>query len=173
MRAMRATPGQLPAGPGWAYEMCWRGTRLLVDVTAGAVVVTDDADSDDVTARYPELVVMSADLPDSRLDGLVVTVGEAPMSFVAIDLLRLYGVDLGPRSFAERRSTLERLGSARTVLTVSPAFDDLAATVAAARQHALPGVIAKRLASTYRPGPAGGDWVEHRFAAGPRPIRPA
>jgi bifunctional non-homologous end joining protein LigD len=79
--------------------------------------------------------------------------------FLVLDLLRLYGVDLADRPFRERRRSLERLAAAHPAWTVPPAFDDAAATLAAADRHGLRGVVAKRLDSPYRPGVSSPDWV--------------
>ena len=51
-------------------------------------------------------------------------VAQAPVSFIAFDLLRLYGVDLTARPLSERRATLERLAADYPQWTVSPSFDD-------------------------------------------------
>lgn len=164
VRAMRAASGVLPDGPGWAYEMRWEGPRLLVDITRNRVVARD-GDERDVTIRYPELVTMSADIDDALIDGHLVSVGDAPVSFVVTDLLRLYGVDLRMRSYRERRRSLDQLASGHPLLTISPSFDDPSATEAAARQHGLAGVVAKRVTSAYSPGTTSTEWIEHRFPA--------
>ena len=46
---------------------------------------------------------------------------------------------------------------------MSPSFDDGPATEAAAREHGLEGVVAKRVTSRYRPGVRGPDWLKLRF----------
>ncbi len=89
---------------------------------------------------------------------------ECPVSFIAFDLLRLYGVDLTGRPLAQRRATLARHAADHPQWTVSPLFDDGPATEAAARQHGLEGVVAKRLEGTYRPGTRAADWVKVKFA---------
>ena len=166
MRAMSATPGELPAGPGWAYEMGWDGPRVLVEVTGGEVRVLDAAAAVTEwtgTGSAPALG-WAHGVGDALVDGHLIRLAgpDAPV-FVAGDLLRLYGVDLRDRTYAERRDTLERLAAARPALTVSPRFDDAAATDAAARQHGLPGVVAKRLDSRYVSGRRSPDWIERRF----------
>ena len=162
MQAMRATPGPLPTGPGWAYEMSWDGPRLQVDVTRERVIARDD-DGHDVTLQLPELLTMTAGLDDALFDGYLVSVGDAPVSFVISDLLRLYGVGLCPRSYRERRRSLTRLAESHPLLTISPSFDDADAMVLAARHHGLAGVIAKRWESAYSPATRSPEWIEHRF----------
>jgi bifunctional non-homologous end joining protein LigD len=166
VRAMSATSGDLPAGPGWAYEMSWPGPRLFLDVT-GRLVRVLDQDDRDVTRDWPELVAMSADIDDALIEGhLVVVEPDAPIAFVCSDLLRLYGVDLAARPYADRRGSLARLAAAHPLLTVSPLFDDAQATEVAAREHGLDGVVAKRLNSRYRAGVTSPDWIRHTFTNG-------
>jgi bifunctional non-homologous end joining protein LigD len=148
-------PGRLPAGPQWAYEVKWDGIRVLADAHEGRVRLTTRGGRDVVTA-FPELDVLSG-LPDVLLDGEVIAMDaagrpsfpalaerihvldrrrakalsrKAPVTFVAFDVLRLYGVDLTGRTFAERRATLERLDLPAGLVTVSPLYDDGAALLA-------------------------------------------
>ncbi|MEP6851461.1 MAG: hypothetical protein ABJA87_02180 [bacterium] len=161
VRAMRATRGDLPVGAGWAYEMCWAGTRLLLDVTADGVRA--EADGRDVTDVHADRLDALSDLPDAVVDGVLVEAAQLPGGFVVVDLLRLYGVELTARTYWERRRSLDRLAEARPDLAVSPAFDDGPATVHAAQANRLPGVLAKRWDSVYRPGGPSPEWVEYRF----------
>jgi bifunctional non-homologous end joining protein LigD len=189
---MLATAGSvLPSGPGWAYEFKWDGVRALVSVTAGAVQITSRL-GNDVTVAYPELAGLSAGIEDALIDGEIVAFDEGrpsfgrlqlrmhvrvarqaaqlaadvPVSFIAFDLLRLYGVDLTDRPFAERRATLERLATDYPQWTVSPSFDDGRATEQAAQAHGLEGVVAKRVTSRYRPGTRTAEWVKVKFRQG-------
>ncbi len=189
---MLATAGSvLPSGPGWAYEFKWDGVRALVSVTAGAVQITSRL-GNDVTVAYPELAGLGAGIEDALIDGEIVAFDEGrpsfgrlqlrmhvrvarqaaqlaadvPVSFIAFDLLRLYGVDLTDRPFAERRATLERLATDYPQWTVSPSFDDGRATEQAAQAHGLEGVVAKRVTSRYRPGTRTAQWVKVKFRQG-------
>jgi bifunctional non-homologous end joining protein LigD len=189
MKPMLATPvATLPDGAGWAFEFKWDGVRALLDVSAGGVRL-HSRNGNDITAAYPELVSLAADAGDALVDGEIVALAgglpsfellqtrmhvrdakqarelalSAPVTFVAFDLLRRYGVDLTGRPYVDRRATLDRLVAERPAWTISPFFDDGAATLAAARQHGLEGVVAKRLAAPYRPGSRGTDWVKLRF----------
>lgn len=179
---------QLPTEPGWAFEFKWDGVRALIDVSDQGVTIHSRA-GNDVTAAYPELVTLANDVDDALLDGEIVTFKagapsfellqsrmhvrsaaearrlalDAPVTFVAFELLRRYGVDLSGRPYAERRATLERWAAERPDWTISPVFDDGAATVAAARQHGLEGVVAKRLDAPYRAGTRSPNWRKLRF----------
>jgi bifunctional non-homologous end joining protein LigD len=178
----------LPVGSGWAYEFKWDGVRVLADVKEGRVRLTSRA-GNDVTAAYPEVVALAATVEDALVDGEIVALAggrpsfaalqarmhlrspaevrrlaaEAPVTLVAFDLLRRYGVDLTPRPWAERRATLDRFAADHPEWTISPAFDDGPATQAAAREHGMEGVMAKRIASPYRPGLRSPDWLKLRF----------
>ena len=186
---MLASAGPLPTGPGWAYELKWDGVRALVDVSpAGMRIVSRRGN--EVTPAYPELAGLAQVAPDVLLDGEVVAFREGrpsfaalqsrmhvrstaqarrlaaqtPVMYLAFDVLRLYGVDLTARPYTERRATLERLGVDGPQWTVPPSFDDGPATLAAAEQNGLEGVVAKRLAAPYRPGARTTDWVKVRRA---------
>jgi bifunctional non-homologous end joining protein LigD len=143
----------------------------------------------DVTVAYPEVVTLAREAEDALVDGEIVALAggrpsfpalqsrmhlrspaevrrvaaEAPVTLVAFDVLRRYGVDLAPRPWTERRATLDRFAADHSGWTVSPAFDDGAATEAAAREHGMEGVMAKRVASPYRPGVRSPDWLKLRF----------
>jgi bifunctional non-homologous end joining protein LigD len=144
----------------------------------------------EVTPAYPELAGLADVIPDVLLDGEVVAFREGrpsfaalqprmhvrsasqarrlaaqtPVMYLAFDILRLYGVDLTARPYAERRATLDRLGVDGPHWTVPPSFDDGPATLAAAEQNGLEGVVAKRLTAPYRPGARTADWVKVRRA---------
>lgn len=188
---MLATPGALPTGPGWVFEVKWDGMRLLADVA------TDDGiprvrlltrSGRDVSANFPELARLDLIAPDVVLDGEVVmldggvpsfaalaermhgTVSAAraharPVTFLVFDVVRLYGVDLAPRPLHERRATLERLDtSAVPAVSLSPLYTDGAALLAATAQQGMEGIVAKRADSPYRPGRRSPSWlkVTHR-----------
>jgi bifunctional non-homologous end joining protein LigD len=186
---MLASPGPLPTEPGWAYELKWDGVRALVDVSPDGLKIISRR-GNEVTPAYPELAGITAVCPDMLLDGEVVAFREGrpsfatlqsrmhvrsaaqarrlaahtPVMFLAFDVLRLYGVDLTARPYTERRATLERLGVDGPHWTVPPVFDDGPATLAAADQNGLEGVVAKRLTAPYRPGTRSTDWVKVRRA---------
>lgn len=185
---MLATAGPLPTGPGWAYEFKWDGVRTLVDVGPSGLVLVSRL-GNEVTAAYPELAGLAGIAEDVLLDGEVVSfvdgrpsfsalqgrmhvraaaharrlAAAAPVTYLVFDVLRLYGVDLTGRPFAERRATLERLAPGGPHWTVSPIFDDGPATAQAAAENGLEGVVAKKLTSTYRPGCRTAEWVKVRY----------
>jgi bifunctional non-homologous end joining protein LigD len=184
---MLATPGALPNGPEWVFEVKWDGMRLLADVADGRVRLTSRSERD-VTPNFPELAELTRLAPDVLLDGEVVLleggvpsftallerihapvlprrVQERPVTYMVFDVLRLYGVSLLERPFEERRATLERLDlAAIPVLSLSPTYTDGLALLEATRQRGMEGVVAKRRDGVYRPGRRGPGWtkVTHR-----------
>jgi bifunctional non-homologous end joining protein LigD len=189
VQPMLATAGTLPTGRDWAYEFKWDGVRTLVDSSTSGFTLTSRL-GNDVTVAYPELAGLAEVADDVLLDGEVVSLvdgrpsffalqgrmhvrkaaearrlaAKAPVTYLAFDVLRLYGVDLTARTFAERRATLERLEVAGPHWTVSPLFDDGPATAQAATENGLEGVVAKRLSSVYRAGQRTNDWIKVRFS---------
>ena len=177
---MLATPGDLPTGPGWIYEVKWDGMRLLADVADGRVELRSRSGRD-VTANFPELAGLAQLAPDVLLDGEVVLLEHGvpsfhaladrmqtpnpaptrPVTLMAFDVLRLYGVPLLSRTFAERRATLERLDvTAVPNLALSPIYTDGPALFAATAQRGMEGVVAKRGDGVYRPGTRSPGWVK-------------
>lgn len=178
----------LPTGPGWAYEFKWDGVRVLLDATERGARLTSRA-GNDVSGGYPEVAAQAADVGDALFDGEIVAfvdgrpsferlqarmhlrgkaevaraATECPVTYVLFDVLRRYGVNLTARPYAERRATLERFVAEHPDWTLSPSFDDGAATEAVARAHGLEGVVAKRVDSPYRPGQRSDDWRKLRF----------
>jgi bifunctional non-homologous end joining protein LigD len=184
---MLATPGALPEGPEWLFEVKWDGMRVLADVSDGHVRLSSRSERD-VTANFPELAELTKLAPDVQLDGEVVLLEDGvpsfaaladrmhgpvvprvaqarPVTFVVFDVLRLYGVPLLDRPLDERRGTLERLDlAAVSVLSLSPAYTAGPALLEATRQRGMEGVVAKRRDSVYRPGRRSPSWrkVTHR-----------
>jgi bifunctional non-homologous end joining protein LigD len=183
--------GTLPSGDGWAYEFKWDGVRALLDVSdRGARLISRLGN--DVSAGYPELIAQAADIGDGLFDGEIVAfvdgrpsferlqqrmhlrgksevarmATECPVTYVLFDVLRRYGVDVTARPYTERRATLERFIEDHPDWTLSPSFDDGSATEEVARAHGLEGVVAKRVASRYRPGVRSDDWRKLRFVQG-------
>jgi bifunctional non-homologous end joining protein LigD len=188
VKPMLAVAGALPTGTGWAFECKWDGVRALADLTTDGMQITGRSERP-ITTNYPELYHLADACPDALLDGEIVAFADGrpsfgalqprmhvsdpaaarklaattPVTFLIFDVLRLYGVDLTARPYAERRETLERIGLDGAAWTVPPAFDDGAATLKASRAQGLEGVVAKRATSRYRPGARSADWVKVRL----------
>lgn len=184
---MLATPGALPTDPGWVFEVKWDGMRLLADVRDGVVRLLTRGGRD-VSGSFPELTALHTIAPDLLLDGEVVLLDRGvpsfaalterihgavsparaaarPVTYMAFDVLRLYGVDLTGRPLQERRGTLERLDLTPVpAVSLSPAYTDGGALLAATEQRGMAGIVAKRADSDYAPGRRTA-WVEvtHRL----------
>jgi bifunctional non-homologous end joining protein LigD len=189
MKPMLATPADLPTGAGWAYEFKWDGVRAIAVLSGGAARFYARSGAE-ITAAYPELAPVAGQVSDAVLDGEVVVFDEAgrpsftalaermhvrdrnraaqlaarvPVTYMIFDLLVLNGVELAGRPYVERRTTLDALAASGLIgphWLVPPMFPDGPATMAAARENELEGVVAKRLNSVYRPGLRSPDWVK-------------
>ncbi|GHJ57019.1 ATP-dependent DNA ligase [Nonomuraea sp. TT08I-71] len=185
LKPMLAMTGQLPAGDGWAYEFKWDGVRALADISRGHPRLYARSGVE-ITTAYPELIPLAEQVDDALLDGEVVLFTDGQPSFTALaermhvrnavkaarlaatvpvtymifDVLRLRGADLTGRPYRERREILESLGLGAARWAVPPVFGDGPATYAAAGEHGLEGVMAKRVDAVYRPGVRSPDWVK-------------
>jgi bifunctional non-homologous end joining protein LigD len=186
---MLATPtpvaGQLPRGREWAFEVKWDGIRALADASDGHLRLLTRGGAD-VADAFPELSVLTG-VSDALLDGEVVAMDAAgrpsfgvlaerihvrsraraaelarrvPATYVVFDVLRLYGVDLTSRPYAERRATLERLELPPGPVQLSPVYDDGDALLAATLEQGLEGVVSKRRSAPYLPGRRSTDWLK-------------
>lgn len=180
---MLATPGVLPVGAQWCYEVKWDGMRLGIDVTGGMLRLTSRTGRD-MTPNFPELAGLAGVADDVLLDGEVVLMVDGVPSFAALserfhsaptaaevrarpvalmlfDVLRLYGVPLLDRPLDERRETLTRLDLASAPnVQLSPTWDNGQVLYEVTRDKGLEGVIAKRRDSLYRPGLRSTDWIK-------------
>jgi len=86
-----------------------------------------------------------------------------PVTYMIFDVLTANGNDIRSVPYAQRREWLEgleeRLGGAGRWV-VPPRFEDGPATLKAAQELTLEGIVAKRLDSTYRPGLRSPDWIK-------------
>ncbi|MDQ1745376.1 MAG: bifunctional non-ous end joining protein LigD [Pseudonocardiales bacterium] len=187
---MLATPGSQPIGKDWQHEVKWDGMRVLADIGPSGLRLVSRTGRD-VTVSFPELVSVTGTVKDALIDGEIIALREGvpsfaaladrmhvgderrarelaesqPVTVMAFDLLRLYGVDLTQRPLTERRTSLDRLSLPETTWRTSPVYDDGPALLAATLDQGLEGVVAKRRRSTYQPGRRSPDWIKtaHRF----------
>lgn len=183
---MRAVAGRLPRSQGWGYEMRWDGVRAVGFVVGGRLRLAD-AGGAELTGRFPELRPLGEALAPTEcvLDGEIVLFRDGrldasgladraaltdaarsrrlgqrrPVTYLVNDLLYADGESTLDLPYAERRERLERLGIAGDAWQVPPYFpDDGKAALATSREQGLPGVVAKKLDSPYRPGETSRDW---------------
>jgi bifunctional non-homologous end joining protein LigD len=184
---MLATAGELPEDDArWGYEFKWDGVRAVAAVHGGMLGLTSRKGTD-ITVRYPEVAALPAALAghDAVLDGEIVAMdaagrpdfgalqnrmhrtgaevprmaAEKPVTYLVFDLLSWDGEDLLGVPYAERRERLDSLGIAGHRWVSTPWFAGGGAQVlAASEENGLEGVVAKRLASAYRPGVRSPEW---------------
>ena len=186
MRPMlAATASGIPAGPEWVHEVKWDGMRILAEVASGRLRLWSRTERE-VTVAFPELAALADLGHDVLLDGEVVVMVDSvpsfealaerlhvqdrrkaatlaarrPASYLVFDLLRLDGIDLIGRPFAQRRASLEALGLAGPHWQVPPTFTDGATLLAATAEQGLEGVVSKRLDAPYRPGRRSDAWLK-------------
>ncbi|TVP77569.1 MAG: ATP-dependent DNA ligase [Puniceicoccaceae bacterium] len=182
----------------WQIEWKWDGIRAQLIKRDGAVVIWSRGEAL-VTEQFPEVVEAAADWPDSVvLDGELLvwsgaddrpapfselqrrlgrkTVGpklrrEAPVIFMAYDLLELAGEDLRERSGAERRNRLEAwarevsgAGFRLSPLITADSWAALAELREASRSRRVEGLMLKRKTAAYHTGRKKGDWWKWKVA---------
>ncbi|NUS63525.1 MAG: DNA ligase [Saccharothrix sp.] len=186
---MLASPGQLPTGPGWAFEFKWDGVRAVAYVRGGRVRAMTRNDLE-VSATYPEVGALTTLLGEHEavLDGEIVALGarkqpdfgrlqsrmhvarpgadllvRVPVVYYVFDLLHVDGRSLLGVPYAQRREELAALGlDGRAEVRVPPSFTDVDGSdvLAVAEDYGLEGVVAKRVTSRYEPGRRSTAWVK-------------
>ena len=186
MRPMLATPTPtIPSGDRWRHEVKWDGMRVLADVSDGQLRLFSRTERD-VTVAFPELRGLAHEYADMLLDGEIVALRggtpsfsamaerwhvtdvrkaarlaeETPVTLMAFDLLRLYGVELLARRWEDRRSTLERLELSQPRWQTPPTFTDGLLLHAATKEQGLEGIVSKRVDSPYVPGLRSPLWLK-------------
>jgi bifunctional non-homologous end joining protein LigD len=174
---MLATPGVLPRGAAWAYEVKWDGFRAIVSSENGLEIRSRRGWS--MTDRLPELAALPTGLV---LDGELVAIDDdgrpsfpllvsrllhrrpaIPVTFVVFDVLHVEDHDTMCLPYDERRALLEALDLNGPAWQTPDTFDDGPALLASIIEQGLEGVVAKRRESTYRPGERG--WIKAKNRA--------
>jgi bifunctional non-homologous end joining protein LigD len=186
---MLAILGDRPfSGREWLFEIKYDGVRVLAE-RAGDALELFGRNGQRVTPRYPEVASALRALPVDRfvLDGELVAFdgagrpsfqrlqgrmhldrptdierlrGMVPVAAVFFDCLALDGRDLRRLPLVERKDLLARLVPPRgTVFYGDHVASRGEAFFAAAEEHGLEGIVAKRRASPYRAGRTR-DWVK-------------
>ena len=188
-------PSSLGARPEWMAEWKWDGIRAQLVRRGGATYIWSRGE-ELVTERFPEILAGATHLPDGTvLDGELLAfrdqvlpfavlqkrigrqkltpsiLSDAPVAFMAYDLLEEGGADLRERPLSERRARLEALldRAAAPALLASPVvegagWEDLARVREEARARNVEGLMLKRLSSPYRTGRRRGDWWKWKIA---------
>jgi len=179
---MKAVLGSLPSAAHddeWAYEVKWDGYRTLAFVDDGVLRVQSSSGLD-VTSKYPELTGLAGavNAPSAILDGELVVLDasgrtsfellqrhQAGALFYAFDVLQIGGTDTIALPYEQRRALLEPLLEPGPFWKVPPHYvGDGATLFEFTAQHAMEGVMAKRLGSPYQVGRRSPNWrkIKHR-----------
>ena len=124
-------------------------------VLDGEIVLVDEA-------GYPDFIALAARMHVRDPARARALAARQPVKYMIFDIIRANGTDLTTVRYDERRSLLESLPlpGPKTPWAVPDRYSDGPATLEAATEHALEGVVAKKLASRYRPGQRSPDWVK-------------
>jgi bifunctional non-homologous end joining protein LigD len=163
---MLSSPGEIPTGPDWTFEVKWDGFRALVSTESGLQVRS--LRGWNMTARLPELqglppgIVLDSELvafndagdPDWPLLCRRVLHGDGAIAvqLMVFDLIAVDGECLLGQPWKERRTRLEALRLHGPAWMTPDTFDDGEALYAGVCERGLEGIVAKPLRSAYRPG---------------------
>ena len=180
-------------GDAFAQEVAWDGARVIVTVDGGRVEIADGGGVR-VGDRFPELRALGLALGTVALvlDGVLVAFGPdgrperelidrrlatttasrvkraaaaTPAVLVAFDLLWLEGHSTTALAYVDRRKLLDEVGLAGPSWQVPASHTGQGlGLLDAVTVQGLPGVVAKRLDSTYQPGQTSSHWL---FVAAP------
>jgi bifunctional non-homologous end joining protein LigD len=172
------------------YELKLDGVRIVADKHGDAAALRY-RNGRSGTAAYPEITRAVRALAPERivLDGEIVAFdddgrpsfhrlgprihaerpldvlraqAEVPVTYIAFDVLALGDRDLRGLPLSERKTILHRVVQGKGLIRALDHFDDDGRRLFDfCEQNRLEGVVAKRKASVYRPGPArGDDWIK-------------
>ncbi len=162
----------------WAFEGKWDGYRLLFEAEHGVATLRSRSGRD-VTAEYPGLQSLAAELADHRvvLDGEVVGLDEtgipsfgelqnraraARIEYWAFDLLYLDGRSLLKVKYRDRRKLLETLAHGTNLIVPKLIPGEGAQALEYSRKQRWEGVVAKKWDSTYQPGDRSPAWIKDK-----------
>lgn len=164
-----------------AFDLKLDGLRAVAYVQSGVVRLVN-RNGIDITHQFPEVEASFMELPDCILDGEIVARSGSfqdvalrgkqnqpldvihamqthPCIYVAFDHLYENSTDLRPLPFSQRRESLDRLSAQHplttSVVSMDPGYFEQVKALG------MEGVIAKRLASSYRAGRFS-DWIKFK-----------
>jgi DNA ligase 1 len=184
----------------WQAEWKYDGIRAQIVKRAGQVHVWSRGE-ELMNGRFPEIESLSADLPDGTvLDGEILIIKntqpqsfqllqsrinrklltkkvllDAPVSFMAYDLLEISGQDIRAAEQHRRRSQLEALLGQKAGWQLSPILQagdwaELAAQRSHSRERGVEGLMLKRRDSSYGQGRTKADGVWWKWKIDPLTI---
>jgi DNA ligase-1 len=196
---LQAAPESLGSPADWLAEWKYDGIRAQLVCRAGQVWIWSRGE-ELVTERFPEVVAKAQALPDGTvLDGELVVwkdgapapfqllqqrigrktltkkvLAEAPVDFIAYDLLEVARQDVRTLPQAQRRDRLETLlqgsGLLLSPIVSGPAWSDLAAQRAGSRQRGVEGLMLKHREAGYGSGRTKADGVWWKWKIDPMTV---
>jgi bifunctional non-homologous end joining protein LigD len=161
----------LPRHGDWRYEYKWDGYRALASWDGRQLRLRSRSDRD-ILPEFPELARLGAALPGPAiLDGEIVALDahgrpsfnalqnrmsspRPEIVYLLFDVLHLGGASLIELPYVERRERLDALRLRADHWQTPPIIgNDGERALRSARERRLEGVLAKRAASRYLPGP--------------------
>jgi ATP-dependent DNA ligase len=168
---------ELPSGDEWQYEPKWDGFRGLLENASGELRLWS-RNARPLLRYFPELAATGGALPPrSAIDGEIVIVrdgvldfdamqtrlhpaesrvrklsGEIPARFIAFDVLVWDGTEHWQTPLAERRETLEKIGTGLTLSPLTLDRDEALSWLESFEALGLDGVISKRRDKPYAAG---------------------
>ena len=188
LRPMLSSPAQHAFDDAqWLFEPKWDGVRALAACTDETLLISRSGR--DISATYPELGRLHERLValEAILDGEIAAtvdgrpsferlqsrinlteareieraMAKIPVAYFAFDLLYLDGQSLISRPLSERKKLLDELVVPSEVVQVTTYIEREGLALAqAARAQRLEGIVAKKLASPYRPGKRTREWLK-------------
>ena len=163
----------------WAFEGKWDGYRVLADADHGRLTLRSRRGRD-VTAEYPQLAALAADLSEHQviLDGEAVALDDTGVpsfgqmqnrarstrvEYWAFDILYLDGRSLLRAKYSDRRRLLEALAEGGGLIVPDALDGDGPQALEHARKRRWEGVIAKKRDSTYQPGRRSSSWIKDKI----------
>ncbi len=163
---------------GWSFEVKWDGFRSIAEIKGGKVRLLS-RNGKLQNARFPTVAEAVSGLPvDAVLDGEIVSVdekgrpdfqalqnsirtGEGRILYYVFDILQADGYDLRPLPLKRRQQILAKVLPASDVVRLSEPIETKGkAFFRAADTNGLEGIMAKDLASPYRPGERTREWLK-------------
>lgn len=148
----------------WAAELLWDGERALAFCRPGRLRLKG-AELEEITERAPKVRRLARQLGsrEAILDGELVELEGAPLTYVIYDLLYFEGRDLTAAPYERRRELLDGLGlEGEAWQTPACSTGHIRELRAAGRERGLPGLVLKRLDSVYEPGKRSDAWRQLR-----------
>jgi DNA ligase-1 len=187
---LEGDPGALGAREDWLAEWKWDGIRAQL-IRRGEATALWSRGDEPIAGQFPELMADAQRLPHCVIDGEILAwkdervmpfsalqkrlnrkdpgpkvMADAPVIFLAFDLLEWEGEDWRARPLTERRKRLKDMiyaipGGTRfraTSLLRAPTWEALAVARSKSREHGTEGLMLKRASSAYGVGRPRGDW---------------